>query len=73
MNPPRAPGRPRELPELALALALLATLLAFGAATLSPGVGRAPGCPDPCREAELPRAYSWPVAPIAFASLLDSA
>ncbi len=56
----------RELPELALAVALLAALLALGAAMRSPGA-------DPCREAGARRCYSWPAEPIAFVSLLDRA
>jgi hypothetical protein len=64
---PRPPVTTRgELPELALVVALLAALLALGAAMRSPGT-------DPCREAEARRCYSWPAAPIAFVSLLESA
>lgn len=73
MKTPKALDRSRELPELALALALLAALLAFGAAMLNPAVDRAGRRADPCGDAEAPRAYSWPAAPIAFVSLLESA
>lgn len=73
MKTPQAPGQSRELPELALALALLAALLALGAATLKPTANRAPPGTLPCGEADAPRDYSWPAAPIALVSLLDSA
>jgi hypothetical protein len=63
-RPPVATGR--DLPELALAVALLAALLALGAAMRGPGA-------DTRREAETRRCYSWPAAPIAFVSLLDRA
>jgi hypothetical protein len=69
--PQRAAGR--ELPERAVALAIMVALLALCAALLDPPIRPDEQPAGSCTEVEGGPGYSWPAAPITFVSRLESA